>query len=75
MRRRTGNKQDISIFVQKKLKFRTCFVYFYTLAYEFKVPTKSHRVWATCASTSKKKEERKYWQMSINSAYRVNAFF
>ena len=22
-----------------------------------------------------KKEERKYWQMSINSAYRMNAFF
>ena len=33
-----------------------------------KVPAKSHRVWATCASTSKKKEKRKYWQMSINSA-------
>ena len=40
----------------------------------FNVPTNSHGVWAACASTIKKKEERKYWQMSINSAYRVNAF-
>ena len=50
MRRKTGNKQKYFYFLKKKKDKggRILFIFIHWLI------TKSHRVWATCVSTSKK---------------------